>query len=91
MGAGAVGHSGTSLRESTTEFVHSLWTSTPTSVDDARVGVAYAYELRRGEEILSTGRLTAERELVPGDEAAVASILASVRGGLSERRGTAHP
>jgi hypothetical protein len=43
------------------------------------VGVAYAYELRRGDEILSTGRLTAERELAPGDEVAVAGILASVR------------
>jgi hypothetical protein len=48
-------------------------------VDDARVGVAYAYELRRGDEILSTGRLTAERELAPGDEVAVASFLASVK------------
>ena len=42
------------------------------------MGVAYAYELRRGEEILSTGRLTAEHELVPGDEMTVAGILARV-------------
>jgi hypothetical protein len=46
--------------------------------DDARVVVACAYELRRGDEILSTGRLTAEQELAPGDEVAVASVLASV-------------
>jgi hypothetical protein len=43
-------------------------------VDDARVGAAYAYELRRGDEILSTGRLTAEQELAPGDELTVAGV-----------------
>jgi hypothetical protein len=42
------------------------------------MGVAYAYELRRGEEILSTGRLTTEGELGPGDELALAGILARV-------------
>jgi hypothetical protein len=38
------------------------------------VGVAYAYELRRGEEILSTGRLTIEQELAPGDELTIAGM-----------------
>jgi hypothetical protein len=47
-------------------------------VDDARVGAAYAYELRRGDEILSTGRLTTEQELAPGDEVTVAGIVAHV-------------
>jgi hypothetical protein len=47
-------------------------------VDDALVGAAYAYELRRGEEILSTGRLTAEHELARGDEVTVAGIVARV-------------
>jgi hypothetical protein len=47
-------------------------------VDDARVGAAYAYELRRGDEILSTGRLTVEHELAPGDELTVAGIVAHV-------------
>jgi hypothetical protein len=46
--------------------------------DDPEVGVTYAYELRRGDGILSTG-LTAERELAPSDEVAVAGILASVK------------
>jgi hypothetical protein len=50
----------------------------PPVVDDALVGAAYAYELRRGEEILSTGRLPAEHELAPGDEVTVAGILAQV-------------
>lgn len=44
----------------------------------ARVGAAYACELRRGDEILSTGRLTAEQELAPGDEMKVAVIVAHV-------------
>jgi hypothetical protein len=43
------------------------------------VRVAYAYELRRAEEILSTGHLTAEQELAPGDQVAVAGILVSVK------------
>jgi hypothetical protein len=42
------------------------------------VGLAYAYELRRGEEVLSTGRLTTEGELGLGDELALAGILARV-------------
>jgi hypothetical protein len=46
--------------------------------DHPFVGAAYAYELRQGMEILSTGRLTSERELGPGDEIAVAGILAHV-------------
>jgi hypothetical protein len=48
-------------------------------VDDAlAVAQAYAYELRNGEEILSTGWLTAERELAPGDEITLAGVLARV-------------
>jgi hypothetical protein len=44
----------------------------------ALVGAAYAYELRQGDRILSTGRLTMDYELVPGDEVTVAGIVASV-------------
>jgi hypothetical protein len=43
------------------------------------VATAYAYELRRGEHTISTGRLTAERELSPGDELTVAGVLARVK------------
>ncbi len=39
---------------------------------------AYAYELRRGEQILATGRLLTEHELTPGDEVTVAGIVAEV-------------
>ena len=42
------------------------------------MGAAYAYELQRGEEILSTGRLTTDCELVPGDQLAVAGFVARV-------------
>jgi hypothetical protein len=42
------------------------------------VAQAYAYELRRGEEVLSTGWLTAEHEVTPGDEIALAGIVARV-------------
>jgi hypothetical protein len=37
-----------------------------------------AYELRRGEEILSTGWLMAEQEFAPGDEITLAGVLARV-------------
>lgn len=47
-------------------------------VDDARVGAVYAYELRQGTEIFSTGRLASEDEIVPGDEVRVAGIVAQV-------------
>jgi hypothetical protein len=47
--------------------------------DDARpVARAYAYELRSGELILSTGLLTAEQELAPGDEITLAGVVARV-------------
>jgi hypothetical protein len=49
------------------------------AVDDPAVAAAYAYELRRGEDILSTGRLTAERDLAPGDELTVAGVVARVQ------------
>jgi hypothetical protein len=42
------------------------------------MGMAYAYELRRGEEVLSTGRLMTEGELGRGDELALAGILTRV-------------
>ena len=44
------------------------------------VGAAYAYELRQGDQVLSTGRLTMEDELAPGDEVTVAGIVALVNG-----------
>jgi hypothetical protein len=43
------------------------------------VATAYAYELRRGEDTVSTGRLTTEREHAPGDELTVAGIVARVK------------
>ena len=42
------------------------------------VGAAYAYELRQGDQVLSTGRLTMDDELAPGDEVTVAGIVALV-------------
>jgi hypothetical protein len=42
------------------------------------VARGYAYELRKGEEILSTGWLTAEQEPAPGDEITLAGVLARV-------------
>jgi hypothetical protein len=42
------------------------------------MGQAYAYELRRGEEILSTGWLTAEEEFAPGHEITLSGGLARV-------------
>lgn len=43
------------------------------------MATANAYELRRGEDILSTGRLTAEHDVAPGDELAVAGVVARVK------------
>jgi hypothetical protein len=45
---------------------------------DGVVGVAYAYELRRGDQVLSTGRLTMDDELGPGDEVTVAGVVTLV-------------
>jgi hypothetical protein len=42
------------------------------------VGAAYAYELRQGDQVVSTGRLTMEDQLALGDELTVAGIVASV-------------
>jgi hypothetical protein len=42
------------------------------------VGAAYAYELRQGDQVLSTGRLTLDDALAPGDEVTVAGIVALV-------------
>jgi hypothetical protein len=42
------------------------------------VGAAYAYELRRGEEVVSTGRLMADDELAIGEQLMIAGILARV-------------
>ena len=38
----------------------------------------YLYELRRGEEVVSTGHLSAERPLATGDSVSVAGVLATV-------------
>jgi hypothetical protein len=51
--------------------VHELWIMPV-------VGAAYAYELRQGDQVLSTGRLTMDEELAPGDEVTVAGIVALV-------------
>lgn len=42
------------------------------------MGAAYAYELRQGDRVLSTGRFTVDEELAPGDEVSVAGIVALV-------------
>ena len=40
--------------------------------------IVYAYELRRGDEIVSTGRLTVERAIATGDEVVVAGVVGRV-------------
>jgi hypothetical protein len=48
-------------------------------VDHSRpVATAYAYELRHGVTIVSTGRLMAEGEVLVGEEVTVAGVLAHV-------------
>jgi hypothetical protein len=42
------------------------------------MGAAYAYELRCGAEIVSTGRLITEDEPALGDQVTIAGILARV-------------
>ena len=51
--------------------LHGLWIM-------PMVVTAYAYELRQGDQVLSTGRLTMDDELAPGDEVTVAGIVALV-------------
>jgi hypothetical protein len=43
------------------------------------VGVVYRYELRRGEEIVATGRLSLERPLEVGDEVEIGNAPGIVR------------
>jgi hypothetical protein len=57
--------------------VNRVWTNAECLWMIRLMGVAYAYELRRGEEVLSTGRLTTEGELRPGDELALHTNSAS--------------
>lgn len=53
--------------------------------------LSYVYELRSGDQSVSTGRLTSERELGLGDEVRVAGMLASVgRTQLGKRRTAAN-
>jgi hypothetical protein len=59
-------------------IVDRVWTSDGCLWIDPLMGVAYAYELRRDDEVLSTGRLTTEGEVGTGDELALAGILARV-------------
>ena len=59
-------------------FLNRLWTSVHGLWMMVVVGAAYAYELRQGDQVLSTGRLTMEDELAPGDEVTVAGIVALV-------------
>lgn len=58
--------------------LNSLWTNLHGLWIMPRVGAAYAYELRQGDQVLSTGRLTMDDELAPGDEVTVAGIVALV-------------
>jgi hypothetical protein len=50
----------------------------PPLVDYSAVGT-YAYELRRGDEILSTGRLTFDHRVSPGDKVTVAGVVAELQ------------
>ena len=59
-------------------FLNRLWTNLHGLWMMVVVGAAYAYELRQGDQVLSTGRLTMEDELAPGDEVTVAGIVALV-------------
>jgi hypothetical protein len=59
-------------------FLNRLWTNLHGLWMMVVVGAAYAYELRRGDQVLSTGRLTMDDELAPGDEVTVAGIVALV-------------
>ena len=59
-------------------FLNRLWTNLHGLWMMVGVGAAYAYELRQGNQVLSTGRLTMDDELAPGDEVTVAGIVASV-------------
>ena len=61
-------------------------------LDAHPVAVAYAYELRRRDEIASTGRLTVEEEIEPGDELTLVCGVARVEElGLAKRRAAARP
>ena len=56
----------------------SLWTTTA-GLDDCRaVSADYTYELRRGEEIVATGRLLLEDDVSLGDELTLAGFRARV-------------
>ena len=60
------------------DFLNRLWTNLRRLWMMLVVGAAYAYELRQSDQVVSTGRLTMEDQLAPGDELTVAGILASV-------------
>jgi hypothetical protein len=68
----------TSPGPTTENFLNSLWTKVHGLWMMVFVGAAYAYELRQGDQVLSTGRLTMDDELAPGDEVTVAGIVALV-------------
>jgi hypothetical protein len=46
--------------------------------DSTPVAKQYSYELHEGEATLATGWLTSEEEVEPGDEVAVAGVVARV-------------
>jgi hypothetical protein len=51
-------------------------------------GFAYRYELRRGEEVIATGRLTRERALEVGERIAIGGrpgVVRSIEPVLAER------
>jgi hypothetical protein len=65
-------------RQTREVFLNRLWTNLPRLWMMRVVGAAYAYELRQGGQIVSTGRLTTDDQLALGDELTVAGIVASV-------------
>jgi hypothetical protein len=60
------------------DILNGLWTNLRRLWMMLAVGAAYAYELRQSGQVVSTGRLTMEDQLAPGDELTVAGVLASV-------------
>jgi hypothetical protein len=69
---------GDQIRGRGENFLNRLWTKLHRLWMMVVVGAAYAYELRQGDQVLSTGRLTMDDELAPGDEVTVAGIVALV-------------
>lgn len=69
---------GPSTARRSTLCPHPVDNARPVVDDGTSVARVYAYELQRGGVILSTGVLTADQELAPGDEITLAGVVARV-------------